>query len=33
LVPRKQLFVRSQQAWVNNLNSIQKFDKMPSPPT
>jgi hypothetical protein len=33
LVPRKQLFVRSQQAWVNNLSSIQKFDKMPSPPT
>ena len=26
LVPRKQWFVRSQQAWVNNLNSIQKFD-------
>ena len=31
LVPRKQLFVRSQQAWVNNLISIPKFDKMPSP--
>jgi hypothetical protein len=28
LVPRKQWFVRSQQAWVNNLNSIPKFDKM-----
>jgi hypothetical protein len=32
LVPRKQLFVRSQQTWVNDLNSIPKFDKMPSPP-
>ena len=31
LVPRKQLFVRSQQAWVNNLNSIPKFDKMAPP--
>ena len=31
LVPRKQLFVCSQQAWVNNLNSIPKFDKMPTP--
>src|SRR5258707_11075752 len=29
LVPRRQLFVRSQQAWINDLNSIQKFDKMP----
>jgi hypothetical protein len=29
LVPRRQLFVRSQQAWVNDLNSIPKFDKMP----
>jgi len=28
LVPRKQWFVRSQQAWVNDLNSIPKFDKM-----
>lgn len=32
LVPRKQLFVRSQQAWVNDLGSIAKFDKMPLPP-
>jgi hypothetical protein len=31
LVPRKQLFTRSQQAWVNNLTSITKFDKMPPP--
>jgi hypothetical protein len=31
LVPRRQLFVRSQQEWVNNLNSILKFDKMPPP--
>jgi len=29
LVPRRQLFVRSQQAWVHDLNSIQKFDGMP----
>src|SRR5262245_27499681 len=29
LVPRRQLFARSQQGWVNNLCSIQKFDKMP----
>ena len=29
---RRQLFVRSQQAWVHNLNSILKFDKMPPPP-
>src|SRR5246127_2825405 len=29
LVPRRQIFVRSQQAWVNDLNSIQKFDRMP----
>ena len=29
LVPRRQVFVRSQQAWVNELDSIQKFDKMP----
>jgi hypothetical protein len=28
LVPRRQIFARSQQAWVNNLNSIQKFDKI-----
>jgi hypothetical protein len=25
LVPRGQIFVRSQQPWVNDLNSIQKF--------
>jgi hypothetical protein len=31
LVPRRQLFVRSQQAWVNNLNSITQFEKMPPP--
>jgi hypothetical protein len=31
LVPRRQLFVRSQQSWINDLNSIQKFDKMPTP--
>jgi len=31
LVPRRQLFVRSQQAWVRNLNSMLKFDKMPTP--
>ena len=30
LVPRRQLFVRSQQTWVNDLGSITKFDKMPS---
>jgi len=29
LVPRQQGFGRSQQAWVNNLNSIPKFVKMP----
>jgi hypothetical protein len=29
LVPRRQLFVRSQQTWVNDLGSITKFDKMP----
>ena len=29
LVPRQQLFVRSQLAWVNDLNSIPKFDGMP----
>jgi hypothetical protein len=29
LVPRRQAFVRSQQAWVNDLNSIPKFDEMP----
>jgi hypothetical protein len=29
LVPRRQIFVRSQQVWVNDLNSIPKFDGMP----
>jgi hypothetical protein len=29
LVPRRQIFVRSQQGWVNDLNSIPKFDAMP----
>ena len=29
LVPRRQLFVRSQQTWINHLNYIQKFDQMP----
>jgi hypothetical protein len=29
LVPRRQLFVSSQQKWVNDLNSMAKFDKMP----
>ena len=29
LVPRRQIFVRSQQEWVNDLNSIPKFDAMP----
>ena len=31
LVPRRQLFVRSRQAWVNDLDSISKFDGMPPP--
>jgi hypothetical protein len=31
LVPRRQAFVRSQQAWVNNISSIPKFDTMPPP--
>ncbi len=31
LMPRRQAFVRSQQRWVNDLNSIPKFDKMPPP--
>jgi hypothetical protein len=26
LVPRRQIFVRSQQPWVNDLNSIPQFD-------
>jgi hypothetical protein len=29
LPPRRQIFVRSQQGWVNDLNSIPKFDGMP----
>ena len=29
LVPRRQIFVRSQQRWVNDLNSIPKFEGMP----
>lgn len=29
LMPRRQIFVRSQQPWVNDLNSIPKFDRMP----
>lgn len=29
LRPRQQAFVRSQQRWVNNLNSISKFGRMP----
>src|SRR6516164_6661874 len=29
LVPRRQIFVRSQQAWVHDLNSIPKFDGPP----
>jgi hypothetical protein len=31
LVPRKQIFACRQQAWVHNLTSITKFDKMPPP--
>jgi hypothetical protein len=31
LVPRRQLFVSSQQAWVNNLDPMAKFEKMPTP--
>jgi hypothetical protein len=31
LVPRRQLFARSQQAWVNKLDSIPKYDRMPPP--
>jgi hypothetical protein len=30
LPPRRQIFVRSQQSWVNDLNAIAKFDAMPS---
>jgi hypothetical protein len=29
LPPRRQIFVRSQQGWVNDLNAIPKFDGMP----
>jgi len=29
LVPRRQIFARSQQPWVNDLNSIPKFEGMP----
>src|SRR5262245_66418911 len=29
LTPRRPLIVRSQQAWVNDIKSIQKFDGMP----
>jgi hypothetical protein len=29
LVPRRQVFARSQQAWVNDLEAIPKFEKMP----
>jgi hypothetical protein len=29
LVPRRQIFVRSQQTWVNHVNSIPKFEGMP----
>ena len=31
LLPRRQLFVRSQQAWVNDLDEIPRFEKMPPP--
>jgi hypothetical protein len=30
LVPRRQIFVRSQQAWAKDFNSIPKFDGMPA---
>ena len=29
LVPRRQIFVSSQQTWLNRLDSIAKFDGMP----
>jgi hypothetical protein len=29
LVPRRQIFVRSQQPWINDLASIPKFEGMP----
>ncbi len=31
LVPRRQIFVRSRQPWVDDLSSMRKFDGMPSP--
>jgi hypothetical protein len=31
LVPRRQLYVQSQQAWVYDLTSMQRFEKMPPP--
>lgn len=31
LVPRRQIFVRSRQAWVDDLSSMRKFDGMPLP--
>ena len=31
LVPRRQIFARSQQAWVNDLNAIPKFETRPPP--
>jgi hypothetical protein len=29
LVPRRQIFARSQQAWVNDVDAIPKFEKVP----
>ena len=29
LMPRRQIFARPQQPWVNDLNSIRKFEGMP----
>jgi hypothetical protein len=29
LVPRREIFVRSQQPWISDLTSIPKFDGMP----
>jgi hypothetical protein len=31
LVPRRQIFARSQQAWVNDLDAIPKFETLPPP--
>jgi hypothetical protein len=31
LIPRRQIFARSQQAWVNDLAAIPKFEKGPPP--